>query len=133
MKQHVFRLRRGDDLLGSIQAYAREHKIEAGYMACCVGCVTRARLRDASGVTLRAIDEPMEIVSVTGTISQNRCHLHISLSKEDLSTIGGHLVEGCMVNTTAEIVLCELDGMRFSKQFDEETGYDELSVQSMTD
>ncbi len=70
----------------------------------------------------------MEIVSATGTISRERLHLHISLSREDLSTIGGHLLEGCIVNTTAEIVLLELESCSFSSLFDPETGYDELII-----
>ena len=32
-----------------------------------------------------------EIVSLNGTVSRERCHLHIALSREDLSTVGGHL------------------------------------------
>jgi hypothetical protein len=45
-----------------------------------------------------------------------------------LSTIGGHLVEGCLVNTTAEIVILELNNFEFSSKFDEKTGYDELLI-----
>ena len=91
-----------------------------------VGCVLRAVVRDASGVTLRHIDEPCEIVSLNGTVSRSRCHVHIALSREDLSTVGGHLVEGCIVNTTCELVLGVLDGWRFGVEQDAETGYDEL-------
>ncbi|MDD3411111.1 MAG: DNA-binding protein [Eubacteriales bacterium] len=122
----VFRLRRGDDLLAEIRR--RAAALPAGYVACCVGCVSRARIRDASGVTIRELSEPLEIVSLTGTVSAARCHLHISLSREDLSTVGGHLCEGCIVNTTAEIVLRELPDCRFGAEQDAQTGYDELTV-----
>ncbi|MEG0050044.1 MAG: DNA-binding protein [Clostridia bacterium] len=128
MTQHVFRLHRGDDLYLSIASYAAANHLSAGYIACCVGCVSRARVRDASGVTLRDIAQEMEIVSITGTVSAARCHIHIAFSKEDLSTIGGHLVEGCIVNTTAEIVLCELDNCVFGSEFDAQTGYHELLI-----
>ena len=128
----VFRLRRGDDLLEGIQRKVADEHISAGYVACCVGCVTHARLRDASGVTVRELDERLEIVSLTGTVGEARCHLHVSFSREDLSTIGGHLMTGCIVNTTAEIVLERCDGLCFGKAFDPETGYDELVIsQSM--
>ena len=62
-------------------------------------------------------------------VSQSRCHLHIALSKEDLSTVGGHLVEGCIVNTTCELVLGLLDGWRFGTEQDAQTGYDEIVFQ----
>ena len=120
------RLHRGDDLLKSIQALAREHHIAAGVVFSAVGCISTGVVRDASGVTLRRIDEPCEIVSLNGTVSQARCHLHIALSKEDLSTVGGHLVEGCIINTTCELVVGILDGWCIDTEFDTQTGYDEL-------
>lgn len=120
------RLHRGDDLLLSIRSLAREHDISAAVLLSAVGCVSCARVRDASGVNLRSVDEHCEIISLNGTVSAARCHLHIALSKEDLSTVGGHLVEGCIINTTCELVLGVLDGQRIGVEFDEETGYDEL-------
>lgn len=128
MKQHVFRLHRGSDLSESIQSYCGTHQIKAGYVAACVGCVTKATIRSADGATAHTLEERLEIVSLTGTISEKRCHLHISFSREDLSVIGGHLMPGCIVNTTAEVVLCELDGVSFGKVYDPETGYNELEI-----
>ena len=131
MKTHVFRLRRGSDLLKALQEYARTRRIAAGTVVSGVGCVTRARVRDASGVTVRELDEPLEIVSLMGTLSVARTHLHIALAREDLTVLGGHLMEGCIVNTTAEVVLLELDGVRFGAEWDGETGYDELTILSL--
>lgn len=130
MKSHVFRLQRGTDLLLAIQSFCREKQIEAGVVLSGVGCVTEAYLRDASGVNIRHIPEHMEIVSLNGTVSANRCHLHIALSKEDLSTVGGHLVEGCIINTTCELAILEFKSLVFGKVFDPETGYHELQIDS---
>ena len=123
---HSLRLRRGSDLLGSIQALCREKHIAAGVVLSAVGCISRGRVRDASGVTIREIEDHCEIVSLNGTASQTRCHLHIALSREDLSTLGGHLCEGCIINTTCELVIAELPATAIEKEFDEETGYHEL-------
>ena len=120
------RLRRGDDLLREVQKMAQEEQLELAVILSAVGCVTKARLRDASGVTIREIDEPCEIVSATGTVSRKRCHIHVALSKEDLSTVGGHLVEGCLINTTCELVLGVVEGWRCGVEQDDETGYDEI-------
>jgi predicted DNA-binding protein with PD1-like motif len=129
MKQHIFRLHRGADLKESISRYCKENGIMAGWCACCVGCVSKGCIRSADGRTLHQYEERLEIVSVTGTVGAERCHLHISFSREDMSVIGGHLTEGCIVNTTAEVVLCEPEGFRFGKAFDKETGYYELDIQ----
>lgn len=126
MTIHSVRLHRGDDLLKSIKELAVQKEIKAGVVLSAVGCVLKARLRDASGVTIRDVDEHCEIVSLNGTVSSSRCHLHLALSKEDLSTIGGHMTEGCIINTTCELVVGELSGQKIDVEFDEETGYDEL-------
>lgn len=128
MKEHVFRLHRGDDLRLALECYAREHNIGAAVIASCVGCVSEARLRDATGSRIQHIPCHCEIVSATGTVSAARSHVHISLAKEDLSTVGGHLAAGCIINTTAEVVLLELESCVFGKAFDPETGYDELVI-----
>lgn len=123
---HSVRLRRGDDLLLSIKEIARQKNIRAGVVLSAVGCILKGRLRDASGVTIREIDGHYEIVSLNGTVSDRRCHLHIALSGEDLATIGGHLCSGCIINTTCELVIAELPDVAFGVEEDPETGYDEL-------
>ena len=128
---HCIRLRRGEDLMESIRALCRERHIAAGVVLSGVGCILRGRIRDASGVTIRDISEHCEIVSLNGTVSEKRCHVHIALSREDMSTIGGHLCPGCIVNTTCELVIQELPSISIGVAFDEETGYDELIFQNV--
>lgn len=132
MKMICKRLRRGDDLLRSIQKIAEEEQLELAVVLSAAGCVSRARVRDASGVTVRDINEDCEIVSVTGTVSRKRCHVHVSFSKEDLSTVGGHLMEGCIINTTCELVLGVVDGWCCGVEQDEQTGYDEIVFERET-
>ncbi len=130
LKCHSLRLHRGADLLESIQSLCAGHHITAGVVLSAVGCISRGRVRDASGVTVREISEHCEIVSLNGTVSEKRCHLHIALSREDLSTIGGHLCQGCIINTTCELVIAELPATAIEKEFDAQTGYHELVFRS---
>lgn len=126
MKTIVKRLKRGDDIIKSIEALALENGLRAGVVLSGTGCVSRARIRDASGLRVRSIDEPCEIVSLTGTASMARRHIHIALAREDLSTLGGHLMEGCIVNTTCELVIGILEDWEFGSEQDAAIGYDEL-------
>ena len=130
MTCHCVRLHRGDDLLLSIRELAKQKNIAAGVVLSAVGCISEGKVRDASGVTVRKISDHCEIVSLNGTVSAQRCHLHIALSREDLATIGGHLCVGCIVNTTCELVIAELPGVSFGVENDPETGYDELIFQT---
>ena len=128
---HCVRLKRGEDLMESIKALCKLKSIHAGVVLSGVGCISQGRVRDASGVNIRQISEHCEIVSLNGTVSARRCHIHIALSKEDLSTIGGHLCIGCIVNTTCELVIGELPGIVYDVEADSETGYDELIFGSL--
>ena len=123
---HCIRLKQGEDLMKSIKDLCIRKNIQAGVVLSAVGCILSGRVRDASGVTVREIQDHCEIVSLNGTVSSKRCHLHIALSREDLSTIGGHLCEGCIVNTTCELVIGELPEISYGVEADPETGYDEL-------
>lgn len=131
MIYHCLRLHRGDDLMLSIQQLCREKKIGAGVVLSAVGCISEGRVRDASGVNIQRIQDHCEIVSLNGTVSEARCHLHIALSREDLSTIGGHLCTGCMINTTCELIIGQIPGIRYGVEQDEETGYDEILFEEM--
>lgn len=130
MKTHAFRLIKGQDLKKEIENYRVTHNIQAGYVACCVGCVYEVGLRLADGVSLYHDVNRYEIVSLTGTLSCDGVHLHISLSDEDGHVMGGHLMEGCLINTTAEIILHECDEFVFTREFDESTGYDEIKIEA---
>ena len=133
MKIHAFRLTRGMDLKKSIEDYVVEKNIRSGVILSAVGCLYKVNLRCADGVTVKTIDKDYEIVSATGTLSVDGCHIHVSLSDEDLNTIGGHLKNDCLVNVTAEIVLGEFDEFEFSREYDENTGYKELGIKERKD
>ena len=132
MSIHCFRLHRGADLRRSLEEYARTHAIEAAVVLSGVGCLSRAVIRDASGVTVHTLEEPLEILSLMGTLSKERLHLHIALGREDLTALGGHLKEGCIVNTTCEVVLQEIPNVAFGRVWDGETGYEELDIRPLT-
>ncbi len=73
-------------------------------------------------------DVHFEITSITGTVSTHGSHLHVSISDEQGKTIGGHLVPGCRIYTTAEIVLAVFEDVIYKREFAEDSGYDELVV-----
>jgi len=128
MKTHCMRLIEGQDIKEEINRFCTDNNIDAAVVLSSVGCVKYAVLRDAGGKDYHTIDENMEIMSINGTISKHRTHLHISFSKKDLSVIGGHMMEGCMVNTTCELVILEISKTVFNSKFDFSTGYEEIDI-----
>ena len=122
-----FRLTKGMDLKEEIEKYSINNSI-SGVLISSVGCLNKLVIRLADGESILKKDGNFEIVSITGTLSPNGVHIHISVSDEFGNTIGGHLKNGCIVNTTAEICLIVFDNIKFGRKFDETTGYDELVV-----
>jgi predicted DNA-binding protein with PD1-like motif len=57
-----------------------------------------------------------------------REHLHIALSDETGKAIGGHLLDGNLVYTTAEVVLGVLPNLKFTKELCEKSGWEELVI-----
>ncbi len=122
-----FRLTKGMDLKKEIESYAIKNQI-SGIILCCVGCLNKARIRLATGETILEKNENFEIVSITGTLSPDGVHIHISLSDIHGNTIGGHLKDGCIVDSTAEICIEIFDDIKFKREFDDSTGYQELII-----
>ncbi len=123
------RLRPGEDLKLALQSLAAASEIEAGVVLSLVGSLSSARLRLAGGGLVKELDGPLEIVSATGTISRDGCHIHIAVADSTGTTCGGHLLPGCTIFTTVELVILDLSKTwRFDRAQDPDTGYRELVI-----
>ena len=126
MKELAFRLEKGADLKASIEQKCLDLGINTAVVLSGVGCVYEAKVRLAKAVDYLESKQDYEIVSLTGTVSNGSCHVHISLSDEKGNVIGGHLEKGCLINTTCELALGILEEYDSIREFDEKTGYDEI-------
>ena len=122
------RLTRGQDLKLELEKLVTKHKVAAGSIASCVGCVSQINIRLANANHTKLIQAPFEIVSVMATLTPNHQHVHISVADENGDVIGGHLLEGTIIATTAELILHRYDTLTFSREHDDSTGYTELTI-----
>jgi predicted DNA-binding protein with PD1-like motif len=125
---HAFRLKPGQDLKGSIDSFVKAKNIQAGWIATCVGSLTDYNIRFANQEKAYSDKGHFEIVSLVGTVSVNGSHIHVSLSDSTGKTIGGHLMDGCKIYTTAEIVITETKELIFARENDGSTPWLELQV-----
>ncbi|MFD1468191.1 DNA-binding protein [Hymenobacter caeli] len=128
LKTYALRLRPGDDLRQGLLAFVQAQHLRAGALLTCVGSLTVATLRLANQEGPTEYRGHFEIVSLVGTLSTNGSHLHLSVADSTGRTLGGHLLDGCRVYTTAEIVLAELPALEFRRETDPTFGYHELVV-----
>lgn len=128
MQNYTFRLKSGQDLFDSIEAFVMEKQVKAGCVLSGVGSLRHATIRLANRAFNSEYDGYFEIVSMTGTISVHGSHLHISISDGDGKTLGGHFESGCKIYTTAEIVIAVFEDVIYKREFAEDSGYEELAV-----
>ncbi len=134
MKMIAIRLKPNQDLKLELEKIVKDQNITSGFIATCVGSAHVVTLRMAGAKPekqdIRKLEGHFEIVSLVGTVSPSGTHLHLSVSDEEGNVIGGHLKEGTLVTTTAEVVIGYEEGITFERALDQETGFEELSVVS---
>jgi predicted DNA-binding protein with PD1-like motif len=127
-KIYALRLKPGQDLRFELEKFTKENKISAGFIITAVGSLKETKIRLADKPDAAGFEGKFEIVSLTGTLSADGVHLHISVSDSTGKTIGGHLTEGCKIYTTAEIVIGVSDEIVFTREIDAETTFKELKI-----
>ena len=126
---HAARLLPGQDLRTEIEKLCALANIRAGFILSAVGSLTKVSLRLANQKDAHKAEGHFEIVSLTGTTGPDGVHLHIAVSDEKGQTTGGHVLEGCLVFTTVELVTGEALGLVFHRETDPRTTFKELSIQ----
>ncbi len=129
---HAVRLRPGDDLREELEKLTALAPLRAGVVLSAVGSLTRLALRLADRKEETVRTGRFEVVSLTGTLGPDGCHLHLAASDGDGVTVGGHLLPGCLVYTTVELVVGDAVGLIFHREPDSVTGFRELSIQKST-
>ncbi len=137
MNVHVLRLGPGDDLRASLEAafaaLGKEHGIAAACIVSAVGSLSNAVLRYADKPSGSETGGPLELLMLSGTLSADGAHLHGSVADSQGQVKGGHIMQGCIVRTTAEVVIALLPGWEFRRELDAATGYKELAARTQAD
>ena len=88
----------------------------------------QAQLRYAGQPQAAALHGDLEILTLAGSLAPDGAHLHMSVSDARGQVFGGHVCPGCVVRTTAELLLALLPERRFAREHDPLTGYPELKI-----
>ena len=141
MEPHPVRFEPETELKSALIDFVTAKKLSSPFILTCVGSVKKATLRFAEKTDdkmrkfeeIRTFNEPFEICSLTGTLTSNGngCHLHVTLGRGDGSSVSGHVVGDMIVFTTAEVVVGNCPGHRFSRERDERTGFPELVIKQV--
>lgn len=130
MQPFPIRLNPGADLRSAFEQLVRDHADRAGFVVSAIGSLDGAVLRFAGESCPVTLQGPMEIVSLSGSVTADGAHLHMSVSDREGRVWGGHVAAGNIVRTTVEALLVTLPDWSLSRQHDPATGYPELVVRS---
>ena len=122
----ALRLIPGDDLRAALEAALAAHGGTAAFVLAGIGSLSATRLRLAGADQPLAIDGDVEILTLSGSLAVNGAHLHMSVADASGRVLGGHVAPGCVVRTTAEVLIALLPDWRFRREADAATGYAEL-------
>ncbi|SEN25106.1 hypothetical protein SAMN05428959_101867 [Duganella sp. CF517] len=122
------RLQPGDDVRGAVVAALLASGHRAGFVLQGIGSLHVAQLRYAGQPQATALHGDLEILTLAGAIAPDGAHLHMSVADARGQVFGGHVGPGCVVRTTAELLLALLPDHRFRREHDPRTGYPELRI-----
>ncbi len=134
MRTFPIRLNPGQDLRTALEAVIRSQDCRAAFVLSGIGSLSTAGLRFAGVEQPERLTGDMEIRSLSGTVAfdgaKSSSHLHMALSTSTGQVLGGHVAAGCIVRTTAEVLLALMPEWEFARERDAVTGYDELVVRA---
>ncbi len=114
---------KGDELLSMLQRFVSEQEIPFSWFQA-IGAFETATIaywnRETKQYEDIAVDEQVELLSLSGNATPTKVHAHAILGRRDGSTIGGHLTRG-IVFPTVELQLWTSD-RELTRTRDEETG-----------
>lgn len=125
---YALRLLPQQELLSALRDFIRSNGLRAAWISGCVGSLSDVAFRYAGREETTLMSGKFEVVSLIGTLENGGEHLHLSIADENGQMTGGHVMDGCLVRTTLELVIGELNDISFSRQPCTYSGYDELFV-----
>jgi predicted DNA-binding protein with PD1-like motif len=125
---YLIRLERGEEALESLRGFADRYRIGFAVIQA-IGTLERITLGyyDAVSKTYqdKTLDEPLEVLNLNGNIAKGEdgeriVHAHVTVSRPDYTTLGGHVVEAT-VGPTMEVVV-ETTPLTIRRRHDPNTG-----------
>jgi predicted DNA-binding protein with PD1-like motif len=130
MRTIALRIAAGLDLRAALAVLPAEHGVQAAFVLQGIGSLCGAAIRYAGRPDCAQLDGDLEILSLGGSLSPDGPHLHMSVSDAAGRVTGGHVGPGCIVRTTAEVLVALLPDLRFAREDDPATGFKELVVRA---
>lgn len=114
----------GEMLLESIEEAIKEHDIQNGVVVSGIGTLKTCRMHYIIHSDyppedeIFTLEQPLELLSVSGIIADGEPHLHGVVSHADKEARGGHIEPGCEVAYLAELVIYRFNALQMKRHSD---------------
>jgi len=126
------RLPPGTDLRRYLDEYVFAGGSRSGFVVAGIGSLSDPKIRLAAESSELTVSGPVELLTLSGSLSADGAHLHVAVANAEGRVYGGHLCHGSRVRTTVELLLAPVEGFLLARASNPSTGYRELVVHPLS-
>jgi len=104
MEHYFYKLSSGVDIFNSLNEL-NKYDNSTSFLISAVGDLSKVSFKCPSNDKSIILEKKLEIISLSGYIRQDESHLHISVSDENCSVFGGHLLPGSIVLKSLDVLI----------------------------
>ena len=104
MEHYFYKLSSGVDIFNSLNEL-NKYDNSTSFLMSAVGDLSKVSFKCPSNDKSIILEKKLEIISLSGYIRQDESHLHISVSDENCSVFGGHLLPGSIVLKSLDVLI----------------------------
>ena len=111
MEHAFYKLFSGADVFNSLNEL-HFNSNSTSFLISVVGDLSKVAIKCPLNQKPRTIEKKLEIITLTGYLTSKDSHLHISVSDENCSVYGGHLLPGSIVLNSLDILIGEVPNIK---------------------
>ena len=104
MEHYFYNFSKGVDIYNSLNELNRDHN-STSFIISAVGDLSKVSFKCPLNDKPVIFEKKLEIITLSGYVKSNESHLHISVSDENCSVFGGHLLSGTIVLKSLDVLI----------------------------
>ncbi len=104
MEHYFYNFSQGVDVYNSLNDLQKYHN-STSFLISTVGDLSKVSFKCPKNDQPVIFEKKLEIITLSGYIRANESHLHISVSDENCSVFGGHLLSGTIVLKSLDVLI----------------------------
>ena len=123
MQHYFYNFSKGVDVYNSLNELHRDHK-STSFLISAVGDLSKVSLKCPLNDLPLIFEKKLEIITLSGYLRSTESHLHISVSDENGSVFGGHLLSGTIVLKSLDVLIGVVPNLNKTSSIESSTNID---------